>query len=152
MFPLGFQRRKLIGQWQHRVMFPFGRHLKRKFIDQWLQTVALSNTHTEQRQPQSIAEGLGAGGVEECKGFSPPTVPKTNAASPQVPLGSLVSNTPTATGSRNRLQRGRQFCKLSTKKRRDLQVISRPVTGHKTISINITGVLLLYHAPVLLCR
>ena len=49
-------------------------------------------------------QGLGAGGVEECKGFSPPTnsVPKTNAASPRVrvPLVSLVFNTPTPTPSR----------------------------------------------------
>ena len=44
--------------------------------------------------------GLKAGGVEECKGFSSPSVPKTNAASPRVPLGSLVFNTPTSTPSR----------------------------------------------------
>ena len=62
-----------------------------------------SSTQTEQRQPQSTAEGLGAGGVEECKRFSPPSVPTTNAASPRVPLGSLVSDTPTATPSRQTL-------------------------------------------------
>ena len=39
-------------------------------------------------------------GIEECKGCSPPSVPATNAASPRAPLGSLVSNTPTATPSR----------------------------------------------------
>ena len=50
-----------------------------------------------------MAGGLGAGGVEECKGFSPSSVPTTNAASPRVPLGSLVSNTPTATPSRRTL-------------------------------------------------
>ena len=45
-------------------------------------------------------QGLGADSVEECKGFSPPSVPKTNAASPRVPLGSLVFNTATATPGR----------------------------------------------------
>ena len=103
MFPLEFQRRKLIGQWQHCVTFPLGRHLQRKLIAQWLQTEASSNTNTEQRQPQSMAEGLGAGGIEECKDFPPPTVPKANAASPRVPLGVLVSNAPTAARSRRRL-------------------------------------------------
>ena len=42
-------------------------------------------------------QGLGAGGVEECKSFSPPSVSKTNAASPRVPLGSVAFNTPTPT-------------------------------------------------------
>ena len=51
-----------------------------------------------------MAAGLGAGGVEEYKGFSPPSVSTTNAASPQVPLGSLVSyTTPTAMPSRRPL-------------------------------------------------
>ena len=50
-----------------------------------------------------MAEGLGAGGVEECKYFPPPTVPKTNAASPRVPLGFLVSNAPTTARSRRTL-------------------------------------------------
>ena len=62
-----------------------------------------SNTHIDQKQPQSMAEGLGAGGVEECKGFSPSSVATTNAASPRVPLGSLVFNTPAATPSRRTL-------------------------------------------------
>ena len=63
-----------------------------------------SNTHTEQRQPRSMAEGLGAGGGEECTGFSPLSVSTTNAASPRVvPLGSLVSSAPTATPSRRTL-------------------------------------------------
>ena len=45
-----------------------------------------------------------AGGVEECKDFSPPSrAPTTNAASPRMPLGSLVFNTPTATPSRRTL-------------------------------------------------
>ena len=68
----------------------------------WLQTL-YTIKHTEQRQPRSMAEGLGAGGVEECKGFSPPKVSTTNTASPRVLLGSLVSNTPTATPSRRTL-------------------------------------------------
>ena len=50
-----------------------------------------------------MAEGLGAGGVEECEDFPPPTAPKTNAASPRVPLGFLVSNAPTAARSRRTL-------------------------------------------------
>ena len=50
-----------------------------------------------------MAEGLGAGGVEECKEFPPPTVPKTNAASPRVPLDFLVSNARTAARSRRTL-------------------------------------------------
>ena len=50
-----------------------------------------------------MAEGLGAGGVEECKGVLPPRVLATNAASPRVPLDSLVSNTPTTTPSRRTL-------------------------------------------------
>ena len=63
-----------------------------------------SNTHTEQRQPRSMAEDLGAGGGEECTGVSPPSVSTTNAASPRVVLlGSVVSNTPTATPSRRTL-------------------------------------------------
>ena len=47
-----------------------------------------------------MGQGLRAGGVEECKGFSPPSVHNTNAASPRVPLGSLVSNARTPTPSR----------------------------------------------------
>ena len=66
-----------------------------------------SKTHTERRQPRSMAEGLGAGGVEKYMGFSPLDVPTTNAASPKLPLGSLVSNTPTtATPSRRTLTEG----------------------------------------------
>ena len=45
-------------------------------------------------------QGLGAGGVEGWKGFSPPRVSETNVASPRVPLRSLVFNTPTRTPSR----------------------------------------------------
>ena len=53
-----------------------------------------------------------------------------------------------------RLQRRRQFCKLRTKKRRDLQVKARADIGNKNISANVIGVLLLllYHVPALLCR
>ena len=43
---------------------------------------------------------LEAGGVEECKSFSRPTVPTTNGAPPRVPFSLLVSNTPTASPSR----------------------------------------------------
>ena len=51
-----------------------------------------------------MTERLGAGGGEECKCFSPPSAPKTNAASPRVLLGSLVSNTSiTATPRRRKL-------------------------------------------------
>ena len=44
-----------------------------------------------------MAEGLGDGGVEEYKDVLLPSIPTTNAASPRLPLGSLVSNTITAT-------------------------------------------------------
>ena len=54
-----------------------------------------------------MAEGLGAGGIEERKGFSPPSVSTMNAASPRVPLGSLVSDTPTAMPSRQTLTEDR---------------------------------------------
>ena len=48
-------------------------------------------------------QGLEAGGVEDYKGFSTPSVPSTTAASPHVPLGSLVFNAPTPTPSRRTL-------------------------------------------------
>ena len=50
-----------------------------------------------------------------------------------------------------RLQRRRRFCKLNTKKRRDLQVKARSFIGYKTISTNFTGVLLLLKTMFLLC-
>ena len=72
-------------------MFAFGRHLQGKLIGQWLLTVASkvllpSSTHTEQRQPRSMAEDLGADVVEECKGSSPPSVPTTNVAANKNPI------------------------------------------------------------------
>ena len=105
MFPLGFLERKLIGQWIQGCYWPVARvcnvPVRETLIGETNWPVATncgfklyltSNTHTEQRQPRSMAEGLGSGGVKECKGFSPSSVPTTNAASPRVPLGSLVSN------------------------------------------------------------
>ena len=55
----------------------------------------------------SMAERIRDGGVEECKGFSPPGVPTTNASLTKMPLGSLdlntrVPNTGTATPQRPR--------------------------------------------------
>ena len=50
-----------------------------------------------------MAEGLGGGGVEEYKDVLLPSIPTTNAASPRLPLGSLVSNTITATPSKRTL-------------------------------------------------
>ena len=47
--------------------------------------------------------GMGAGGVEERKDFSPPSVHTAIAASPRIPLRSLVFSTPTATPSRRTL-------------------------------------------------
>ena len=71
----------------------------------WLQTLYNSIKHnTEQRQPpRSVTEGLGTSSGEEYKCFLPPGVPKANSASPRVVLGSLISNTPTATPRRRTL-------------------------------------------------
>ena len=81
-------------------MFPCGRHYC------WGNVLAcgykfhLLQTHADQKQQQSMNQGLGAGCVEECKRFELPRVSKTNAASPRVLLRSLVFNTPTLTPSR----------------------------------------------------
>ena len=100
---------KIIGQWGTfnspvatvSSVFPFGRHLLRKLVGQSLQY--LSSVKHKQIKNNNRSCGSGAGGVEDCKGFPPPSAPTTNAASPRVPLGSLVSNTPTATPSRRTL-------------------------------------------------
>ena len=59
------------------------------------------------------------------------------------PLQQLKNDCLGDSNRQNRLQRGRQFCKLSTKKQRDLQVIAMPGRGNITISINFTVILLL---------
>ena len=113
MFPLGYLDMHLIGQWMRGSYWPVARvcivPVWQTLVGETYWPVATncgfklyltSNPNTEQRQPRSMAEGLGACGVKECKCFSPPSVPTTNAASPRVPLGSFVSNTPTATPSR----------------------------------------------------
>ena len=78
-----------------------------------------------------MAEGLEAGGVKECKGFSPPSVSTTNAASPRVPLGSLVSNTPTATPSRRTLTEdlGSAGAKRGDSKRDERSLVVRGETS-----------------------
>ena len=82
MFPLRFLEMKLIGQWIQGSYWPMVRvwnvPVRETLIGETLWPVArncgfklqlTSNTYTEQRKPRSMAKGLGAGGVEKCKGF-----------------------------------------------------------------------------------
>ena len=83
-------------------MFPFGRTYRGTSLVRGYKPF-LHQTHTDQKQQQGMAEELEGGDVKECKDFPPPSVPTTNAASPRLPLGSLLSNTPKATPSRRTL-------------------------------------------------
>ena len=58
------------------------------------------------------------------------------------PLQQLRSGDLRDSSRQTRLQRRRQFCKPSTKERRDLQVKAKVGKGNKTISTVFTGVLL----------
>ena len=44
-------------------------------------------------QPKAMAEQTRDGGIEECRGFSPPNVPTASASSTRLPLDSLDLNT-----------------------------------------------------------
>ena len=97
MFPLGFLEMKLIGQWIQGSYWPVARVCNvpvRETVKEmklWLQALAnIKHTHRT-RQTRNMADGLGASGVEECKGFSRTSVPTTNVAANKNPL---VSNTP----------------------------------------------------------
>ena len=77
-------------------------------------------------QPKAIAERTRVGGVEECRGFSPPNVPTTSASSTRLPLGSLdlntrVPNTGTATPSRIRRTESQSSADLAGKRARYVQ-------------------------------
>ena len=118
----------------------------------------VSNTnHTESKQPQSMAEGLGGGGVEKytfLTWFFPCVCSMFHCYWISQPLQHLKSGDHGDGSSRQtRLQRHRQFCKLSTKKQRDLQLFVRADMRNKTILTNFTGVLLLlYDAAALMCK
>ena len=70
-----------------------------------------------------MAERTRDGGVEECKGFTPPNVPTTSASSTRLSLGSLdlntrVLNTGTATLPRRRLTESQRLADLARKRAR----------------------------------
>ena len=77
-------------------------------------------------QPKAMTERTRDGGVEECKGFSPPNVPTTSASSTRLPLGSLdlntrVPNTGTATPQRIRHTESQRPADLARKRVRYAQ-------------------------------
>ena len=86
-------------------------------------------------QPKAMAERTRDGGVEECKGFSPPKVPTTSASSTRLPLGSFalntrVPNTGTATPPRTRRTKPRKSADLTTKMARYAQRTERHYLMH----------------------
>ena len=97
-----------------------GRHIQ-YFFDVVSQTSVNSYL-----QPKAMAKRTRDGGVEECKGFSPPNVQTTSASSTRLPLGSLdlntrVPNTSIATPQRPRRTESQRSADLARKRARCAQ-------------------------------
>ena len=75
--------------------FRIGRMFHSGIVTDGTSLIDSGQPHTSHLAPLTfaMAERTRDGEVEECKGFSPPNVPTTNASSTRLPLGSLDLST-----------------------------------------------------------